>query len=98
MAGDGVIDKDWSKTGGGSLRKACETVERDLVKFRIDLNAFEMAFPGDSECWQGEAASEEQCFITSDKSEMETLIRELEILIDEVKDGSDERQLCERDN
>lgn len=71
----------------GKLLTICEKAEHDLEKLQEHIEAFDLAFSEDTECWQGEAATEERCFISSDRDELKALIKGMKTLIGEVKIG-----------
>ena len=46
-----------------------DKIRVDLDKLRADMEAFCSIYEEDVACWQGEAAKEEACYVTSDINE-----------------------------
>ena len=66
------------------LNEACRAATQAADRLRSDMDQFERIFTDDRECWRGEAASEEQSFVTSDRQFLEELLRDMKTLIDDA--------------
>ncbi|MBQ3281483.1 MAG: hypothetical protein IJH41_03645 [Eubacterium sp.] len=67
------------------LAEACASAGKTIEELRGHMRDFAGAFSEDRECWRGEAASEEHCFVSSDKEYLDELLSDVEVLIDDRK-------------
>lgn len=59
------------------LEEMKKRIRQDLDALDRDIRSFCGTYESNRECWQGEAADEEGCFISADKESLGEMIDEL---------------------
>ncbi len=72
-----------TKDSACTLNEQCASARRTIRDLRTHMEGFVRAFSEDGECWRGDAASEEQGFVGSDKIYLDELLGNMEAALDD---------------
>ena len=55
-------------------------IKEDVNRLQMDLAGISTIYEPDTDCWKGDAAEEESCFVSSDAGALSAMLNELMII------------------